>query len=302
MMVEKFSGCSVAIVTPMRDDGAIDNAAFADLLRWHIAETTDCVVVAGTTGESPTLAVAEHQTLIARAAQIANAQIPIIAGVGANATAEAVSLTQRAAADGADAGLSVVPYYNKPTQEGLYRHFAAIAASSDLPLILYDIPGRCVVGLADQTVTRLARDCPTIIGIKDATADTSRVATLRAALTAAGRDDFLLLSGDDATTADFILAGGDGVISVTANIAPRKMRAMVAAARAGDADAARALDADLRAFHSAQSVEVNPIPVKAALAQMGKIAGGDGSIRLPLHKLSAQYTDVVNNALQSALV
>ena len=284
-----FCGSSVAIVTPMGDDNSIDAVVFARLLSWHIEQGTQSVVVAGTTGESPTLSMGEHQKLIADAVAVVGGRVPVIAGVGANSTQEAIELTQQAHRDGASAGLSVVPYYNKPTQEGLYRHYAAIASSSDLPLILYDVPSRCVVGLDDATIIRLA-EIDNIVGVKDATGVPARVAVLREKVT---RKNFALLSGDDKTSLDYLLAGGDGVISVTANIAPAKMRAMVDAARRGDVERAQALDADMQPFHAAQAVESNPIPVKAALQMAGRIGG---SMRLPLVALSERYHREVDEA------
>lgn len=294
-MSGKFSGSSVAIVTPMLEDGAIDFPALFSLLEWHISEGTDGIIVAGTTGESPTLAVREHQELIARVVAVVDGRAPVVAGVGANSTREAIVLTRQAQADGADGGLSVTPYYNKPTQEGLYRHFSAIAAATDLPLILYDIPGRCVVPIENNTLIRLA-EIPSIVGVKDAVGDAARPPVLRKMLAEKQREGFLLLSGDDKTALDYLLAGGDGVISVTANIAPRAMRDMVAAARAGDTPRARKMDAALHAFHLAQGVETNPIPVKAALLMMDKIKGG---IRLPLTPLSAQYESAVRESLEA---
>lgn len=292
-----FCGSMVAIVTPMHEDGAIDHDALAALVEWHIAEGSDGIVIAGTTGESPTLSMKEHQQLIAKTVAIAGGRIPVIAGVGANSTGEAVELTQQAHKDGADGGLSVVPYYNKPTQEGLYRHFSAIADSCDMPLILYDVPARVVTALEDDTVARLAQ-LPTIVGIKDAVGDVSRVARLAQAVAQkAGREDFTQLSGDDKTSCEYLLAGGDGVISVTANIAPKNMARMVAAARRGDADAAKSADAPMQPFHAAQGVESNPIPVKAALAMMGKSPHG---IRLPLTPLSPQHHDAVRKAAEGA--
>lgn len=287
-----FCGSMVAVVTPMRADGGVDIPTLQTLLDWHIEQGSAGIVIAGTTGESPTLTVQEHQELIAKAVEIVGGRTAVVAGVGANSTQEAISLTRRAHADGADAGLSVVPYYNKPTQEGLYRHFAAIAESCDLPLLLYDVPGRVVTALADETVARLAQ-VANIVGIKDAVGDVARVARLRAA---AG-EDFAQLSGDDKTSCEYLLAGGDGVISVTANVAPKNMWQMVDAARRGDAARAQEIDARMQAFHTAQGVESNPIPVKAALAMMGKISAG---IRLPLTPLSAAHRDAVHRAASEA--
>lgn len=292
-MSKKFCGNLVAIATPMSGAGSIDYPSLAALIDWHIDEGSDGIVIAGTTGESPTLAMQEHQALIARTVEMVGGRVPVVAGVGANNTAEAVELAKQAQADGADAGLSVVPYYNKPMQEGLYRHFAAVAEATPLPLILYDVPGRCVVRLENSTVARLAA-LPSIVGIKDAVGEVARAARLAQA---AGGDSFTLLSGDDSTCCEYILAGGDGVISVTANIAPGNMSRMVAAARSGDAQAARRLDAKMQAFHKMQGVESNPIPVKAALAMMGRIAP---AIRLPLTPLSEQHRAPVREAMEAA--
>ena len=289
----KFSaaGSVVAIVTPMRADGGVDDGAFVNLLDWHLRSGTKAVLVAGTTGESPALTLDENRRLIADAAKWSGGRMPIVGGVGANATAEAVALARHAAEDGADAGLSVVPYYNKPTQEGLYRHFSAVADASDLPIILYDVPKRCVATFATDTLERLAAH-PNIVGIKDATGDIARLAEHRQRLP----EDFLFYSGDDGTAMDYILGGGGGVMSVTANIAPAAMQAAAEAAIAGDADSARRLDAPLRAFHEAQSAESNPIPVKWALAESGRIAP---ALRLPLTPLSSQYHQAVREAMNS---
>lgn len=286
-----FCGSIVAVVTPMAAGGAVDNGALRALLEWHVASGSEGVVVAGTTGESPTLSVDEHHKLIADAVNIVNGRIPVIAGVGANSTAEAVNLTRRAKADGADAGLSVVPYYNKPEQEGLYRHFCQIADACDMPVYLYDVPGRCACGFADDTLLRLAAH-GNIAGLKDATGDVA-VGKRRMAMLP---DEFIMLGGDDKTACAFMLAGGDGVISVTANVAPAMMRKMTDAARnankaedGGGEDAkmaAMAADEPLAAFHLAQSAQVNPIPVKFALADIGRIPPG---IRLPLTPLADAY-------------
>ncbi|MGU9951719.1 MAG: 4-hydroxy-tetrahydrodipicolinate synthase [Gammaproteobacteria bacterium WSBS_2016_MAG_OTU1] len=290
-------GSIVAIVTPMSDNGDIDTQSFTNLLEWHLQENTQGVVVAGTTGESPTLTLTENQRLIAQAVQWSNKRMPIIGGIGANSTAEAIFLTQQAAKDGADAGLSVVPYYNKPTQEGLYRHFSAIANCSDLPIILYDVPKRCVSTFTTDTLARLAAH-PNIIGIKDATGDIARLAEHLQVVP----EDFLFYSGDDSTSTDYIIAGGHGVVSVTANIAPQQMHRVTAAARQGDIDTARKIDATLQPFHSAQSAESNPIPIKWALAESGRIRP---SIRLPLTPLAPSYhqlvRDAVNHSQQESL-
>ena len=283
-----ITGSIVAMITPMRQDGGLDEGAFRALLEWHIEMGTDAVLVAGTTGESPTLTFAENRELIAKAVRWSGGRIPIIGGVGANATAEAVELARQAGEDGAAAGLSVVPYYNRPEQEGMFRHFTAVADAAKIPVILYDVPKRCAATLENATVARLAAH-PNIAGIKDATGDLSR---LRAQKQSAP-EDFMFYSGDDGTAADFILAGGHGVMSVTANIAPRQMRRMAAAARAGDESAARNLDAELRPFHSAQAAQSSPIPVKWALAEEGRIAP---ALRLPLTPLAEEHCAAVRAA------
>jgi 4-hydroxy-tetrahydrodipicolinate synthase len=287
-----FTGSMVALVTPMADDGSIDLAAFEALIEWHIASGTDALVICGTTGESATLETVEQVALIAAAVRIARGRIPVIAGTGANATAHAVELTRAAHAVGAAAGLSVVPYYNKPTQEGMYRHFRAIAAAAPLPLILYNVPGRTVADLLPETVARLAR-VPGVVGIKEATGDLARLAAIRALVPA----DFDLISGDDATAREFILAGGRGVISVTANLAPGAMHEMCEAALRGDAAAAARLDAPLTGLHRDLFAEANPIPAKWALAALGRIPGG---LRLPLTPLDPVHHDRVRQALRQA--
>lgn len=298
-MNNKFAGSSVAIVTPMTDAGDIDYPALKSLIDWQVSAGTDSIVVAGTTGESPTLSVAEHQQLIAKTVAMVAGRIPVIAGVGANSTQEAIALTQHGLAAGADAGLSVVPYYNKPTQEGLYRHFTSIADACELPLLLYDVPGRTITSLNDETVVRLAKH-PHIIGIKDATGEVERVGRL-SALLGDGVDNeagFLQMTGDDKTAKEYLLAGGDGVISVTANVAPSAMKTMILSARQGDRAAADKEDDALVAFHTVQGIESNPIPVKAALHFMGKIGRG---IRLPLTPLSGQHHAAVKSALNQFL-
>ncbi len=284
------SGSIVALVTPMDSGGGIDGGALRALLQWHMEAQTEAVLVAGTTGESPTLTVAEHRQLIADAVRFAEGRIPIMAGVGANATAEAVAFAKWAREDGADCGLSVVPYYNKPEQEGMFRHFSAAADAVDLPVYLYDIPGRCVVGLWDETLSRLAMH-ENIVGVKDATGDLLAAKARMDLLP----DDFIQLSGDDKSAREYILAGGDGVVSVTANVAPKMMRAMTAAAREGDSAAAEDVDAKLRGFHIAQGVESNPIPVKFALADAGRIPSG---IRLPMTPLAEWNQAGVRDAMR----
>jgi 4-hydroxy-tetrahydrodipicolinate synthase len=287
-----ITGSLVAIVTPMCDDGRLDIARFEALIDWHIAEGSDGIVVVGTTGESPTVDFDEHKELIHIAVGHAAGRIPIVAGTGANSTAEAIELTESAKRAGAAACLSVVPYYNKPTQEGLYRHYRAIAEAVDIPVILYNVPGRTVADLANDTALRLA-EIPNIIGIKDATANIERGTDL----IRRAPPGFAVYSGEDSTALALILLGGQGVISVTANVAPRLMREMCAAALAGDVARARECNMKLLPLHKRLFLEANPIPVKWALREMGMIEGG---IRLPLTPLAAQHHEAVREALREA--
>jgi len=287
-----ITGSLVAIVTPMHEDGRLDMARFRELIDWHVAEGTDGIVVVGTTGESPTVDFDEHKELIRVAVDHAKGRIPIIAGTGGNSTAEAVELTESAQKAGATACLSVVPYYNKPTQEGLYQHFRKVAESVGLPMILYNVPGRTVADLQNDTVLRLAQ-VPGIIGIKDATANIERGTDL---IKRAPRN-FALYSGDDATALALILLGGHGTISVTANVAPRLMHEMCAAALVGDVKKAREINLRLLGLHQKLFVEANPIPVKWALAQMGRIEPG---LRLPMTPLAERCHDAVRAALAEA--
>jgi 4-hydroxy-tetrahydrodipicolinate synthase len=287
-----ITGSLVAIVTPMLEDGRLDIPRFKALIDWHIAEGTDGIVVVGTTGESPTVGFDEHKELIHVAVAHAAGRIPIVAGTGANSTAEAIELTESAKRAGAAACLSVVPYYNKPTQEGLYRHFKAIAEAVDIPNILYNVPGRTVADLANETTLRLAQ-IPNIVGVKDATANIERGTDL-AKRAPAG---FAVYSGDDASGLALILMGGHGIISVSANVSPRLMHEMCAAALAGDLARAREANYKLLGLHRHLFVEANPIPVKWAVAQLGLIEGG---IRLPLTPLSAQFQEVVREAMREA--
>jgi 4-hydroxy-tetrahydrodipicolinate synthase len=287
-----ITGSLVAIVTPMKEDGQLDLPAFRKLIDWHVAEGTDGIVVVGTTGESPTVDFDEHTELIRVAAQHARGRIPIIAGTGANSTAEAIELTAAAKKIGATACLSVVPYYNKPTQEGLYRHFRKIAETVDLPMIVYNVPGRTVADLHNDTVLRLAQ-VPGIIGLKDATANIERGTDL---LRRAPRN-FAIYSGEDAAALALILLGGHGVISVTANVAPKLMHQMCAAALVGDVKRAREINLRLLPLHQRLFAEANPIPVKWALAEMGFIEHG---LRLPLAPLSEKFHDAVREALHEA--
>jgi 4-hydroxy-tetrahydrodipicolinate synthase len=287
-----ITGSLVAIVTPMLEDGRLDFARFRSLIDFHVAEGTDGIVVVGTTGESPTVDFDEHKELIRVAVEHAAGRVPVIAGTGANSTAEAIELTESARKAGAAACLSVVPYYNKPTQEGLYRHFRAIAEKVDIPVILYNVPGRTVADLANDTTLRLAQ-IPNVVGIKDATGSMERCSDL---LARAPRD-FALYSGDDASGLALLLLGGHGVISVTANVAPRLMRAMCEAARAGRVGEARGINNRLLGLHTKLFVEANPIPVKWAVAELGLIAHG---IRLPMTPLSPQFQVVVREAMRTA--
>ena len=287
-----ITGSLVAIVTPMLESGELDLARFKDLIDWHIAEGSDGIVVVGTTGESPTVDFDEHKELIRLAVEHAKGRIPVIAGTGANSTAEAIELTQSAKKTGATACLSVVPYYNKPTQEGLYRHFRKIAEAVDLPMVLYNVPVRTVTDLHNDTVLRLAQ-VPGIIGIKDATANMERGSDL---IRRAPRN-FAIYSGEDSGALALILLGGHGVISVTANVAPRLMHEMCAAALVGDVKKSRELNLRLLTLHQRLFVETNPAPVKWALAQMGRIEPG---LRLPLVPLAEKFHDTVREALADA--
>jgi len=287
-----ITGSLVAIVTPMLEDGRLDLARFKALIDWHIAEGTDGIVVVGTTGESPTVDFDEHKELIRVAVEHAKGRIPVIAGTGGNSTAEAIELSASAKKNGATASLSVVPYYNKPTQEGLYRHFRKIAESVDLPMILYNVPGRTVADLHNDTTLRLA-GVPGIIGIKDATANMERGSDL---IRRSPRN-FAIYSGEDAAALALILLGGHGVISVTANVAPRLMHEMCAAALVGDVKKSREINLRLLPLHQKLFVEANPIPVKWALAQMGMIEPG---LRLPMTPLAEPFHETVRQALADA--
>jgi len=285
-----IKGSLVAIVSPMRDDGSLDYDAYRRLIEWHIAEGTNGIVAVGTTGESPTVDHDEHCELIRIAVETVRGRVPVIAGTGGNSTAEAIELTAYAKGVGADASLQVVPYYNKPTQEGLYQHFRKVAESVDLPIILYNVPGRTVADLSTETTLRLTQ-VPGIVGIKDATGDLARASDL---LKRAPKP-FAVYSGNDDTALALMLLGGHGVISVTANIAPRLMAELCKAALAGDLSGARALNNRLLPLHLKLFVEPNPIPVKWALARLGRIGNG---IRLPLVTLGEANRPVVEAALR----
>jgi 4-hydroxy-tetrahydrodipicolinate synthase len=287
-----LNGSLVAIVSPMFEDGSLDLVAFKRLIDWHIEQGTHGIVVVGTTGESPTVDFDEHFLLIKTAVEHANKRVPIIAGTGANSTAEAFRLAEYAKKVGADYQLSVVPYYNKPSQEGMYQHFKAVAERVDLPMLLYNVPGRTVADLDNDTTLRLAQ-IPGIIGIKDATGNLQRGQDL----VKRAPKSFCLLSGDDATTCAFILTGGHGTISVTANVAPNAMSRMCTAALAGDRDTATRIDHSLQDLHKHLFMEPSPAPTKWALTRMGKITNG---LRLPLLPLTAKSQPVIESALQQA--
>ncbi|MBH1969930.1 4-hydroxy-tetrahydrodipicolinate synthase [Moraxellaceae bacterium AER2_44_116] len=287
-----ITGSLVALVTPMHTNGEIDWSALKSLVEWHVAEGTHGIVAVGTTGESATLTVDEHCAVIKSVIETVNGRIPVIAGTGANSTREAIELTRLAKEAGADACLLVTPYYNKPTQEGLYQHYKAVAEAVAIPQILYNVPGRTGVDMLNSTVARLA-GIPNIVGIKDATGDLVRGQEL---LNLVG-DKMAVYSGDDGTAYELILMGAKGNISVTANVAPKVMSAVCEAALAGNAALAKALNAPLTALHNDLFVESNPIPVKWALAHMGRMESG---IRLPLTPLADSCHDVVRAALQRA--
>lgn len=287
-----LQGSLVAIVTPMFDDGRLDIDALESLIEYHIAEGSDGIVIVGTTGESPTVDFEEHFLLIKTAVEISAGRIPVIAGTGANATAEAIHLTQKAKALGADACLLVAPYYNKPSQEGLYQHFLAVANAVDIPQILYNVPGRTGCDISNETALRLAAHA-NIVGIKDATGGIERGTELilRSPV------DFAVYSGDDASAAALMLLGGKGAITVTGNVAPKLMHEMCKAAIAGEVIKTREMNATLFLLHQKLFVEANPIPVKWLLAEMGHIKKG---IRLPLVTLSEQYHQVLRDAARVA--
>nr|WP_010130977.1 4-hydroxy-tetrahydrodipicolinate synthase [Microbulbifer agarilyticus] len=287
-----ISGSMVALATPMYADGSLDWDKLHDLVEWHIEQGTRALVAVGTTGESATLDVHEHLEVIRRVVDQVAGRIPVIAGTGANSTTEAIELTATAAKCGADACLLVTPYYNKPTQEGLYQHFKAVAKAVNIPQILYNVPGRTAVDMLPETVARLS-SVSNIVGIKEATGDLERA---RAVIDLVP-EDFAVYSGDDATAVELILMGGHGNISVTANVAPAAVAQMCEAALVGDTDTARAINQRIEQLHKTLFVESNPIPVKWALKEMGRI---DSGIRLPMTELSSEYHAVVRDALRSA--
>jgi 4-hydroxy-tetrahydrodipicolinate synthase len=285
-------GSIVALVTPMHEDGSVDYERLRALIDWHIAEGTDCIGVVGTTGESPTVTVPEHQEVIRVAVEHARGRVPIMAGAGANSTAEAIELSRFAKSVGADCTLQVVPYYNKPTQEGIYRHFKAIAEGVDIPVVLYNVPGRTVADMLPETVLRLAQ-VPGIVGIKEATGNIERAAWL----VRQAPKGFSIYSGDDPTAVALMLLGGHGNVSVTANVAPRLMHEMCMAAIQGDAKRAAAIHLQLLPLHKQLFCEPNPIPVKWALQRMGRIGPG---MRLPLLPLTDANQPAVEQALRDA--
>ncbi len=287
-----FQGSMVALVTPMTEDGVVDEQALRGLVDWHVEQGTSAIVAVGTTGESATLDEKEHCDVIRQVVEFCAGRLPVIAGTGANSTTEAINLTRCAKQAGADAALLVTPYYNKPTQEGLFLHHQAVAEAVAIPQILYNVPGRTACDMLPDTVARLAK-IDNIIGIKEATGDVARVAQLRAVC----GDDFDLYSGDDTSGCEFLLAGGQGVISVTTNIAPRAMSEMCQAALAGQMEEAVRIDQGLAGLHRDLFLESNPIPVKWALAEMGRIPVG---IRLPLTWLSEHYCGELRNSMQQA--
>jgi len=287
-------GSLVAIVTPMSDDGNIDYSAFKKLIDWHVESGTKGIVVAGTTGESATLAVEEHTSLIEAAVARAAGRVPIIAGTGANSTTEAIELSSHAKRVGASYSLSVVPYYNKPSQEGLYLHFRTIAEAVDIPLILYNVPSRTVADLANETVFRLA-EIENIIGIKDATADMGRGSELISKTP----EGFAVYSGDDASFLPLMMLGSQGVISVTANIVPKQMQEVCDAIQSKDFQLAKKINDQLLMLHTNLFVEANPIPVKWGLKRMGRIAEG---IRLPLTSMNTQFEQIILESLADAEV
>jgi 4-hydroxy-tetrahydrodipicolinate synthase len=285
-------GSIVALVTPMLEDGTVDYDSLRGLIDWHIAEGTDCIGVVGTTGESPTVDIEEHQQIIRVAVEHAAGRVPIMAGAGANSTREAIELSKFCKAVGADCTLQVVPYYNKPTQDGIYGHFKAIAEAVDIPVVLYNVPGRTVADMQHDTVLRLAQ-VPGIVGIKEATGNLDRAAWL----IREAPKGFSIYSGDDPTAVALMLLGGHGNVSVTANVAPRAMHELCKAAMAGDAKRAVALHMQLLPLHKQLFVEPNPIPVKWAVSRLGHCAP---TLRLPLTPLSASAEPLVEQALRDS--
>jgi 4-hydroxy-tetrahydrodipicolinate synthase len=285
----KFTGTYTALVTPFCKD-QVDETSLRELVEWQVEQGVDGIVPVGTTGESPTLSVREHLRVIELVVEVARKRVKVLAGTGANSTTEAIELTKGAEDVGADGSLQVAPYYNKPTQEGLFRHFQAIAAATKLPLILYSIPGRCGIEISVDTCTRLEANCPTIVGIKEAGGTPERVSQLRSAI-----PKFTILSGDDSLTLPFMAVGAEGVISVASNVAPREVVHMVKAFEQGKLGAAQKLHLQLYSLFKELFIETNPIPVKAALAMMGKI---EEEYRLPLCKMSSANRKKLEDTLK----
>jgi 4-hydroxy-tetrahydrodipicolinate synthase len=287
-----IQGSIVALVTPMDESGAVDWASLQKLVEFHIAQGTDAIVAVGTTGESATLDEDEHCAVIKATVEYVQGRIPVIAGTGSNSTTEAISLTRRSKAVGADACLIVTPYYNKPTQEGLYLHYRAISEAVDIPQILYNVPGRTACDMLPETIGRLSK-LPNIVGVKEATGDLSRIKTIR---DLAG-DDFAIYSGDDATSREACLLGANGSVTVTGNVAPKLVHEMLMAAISGDSETALALDNKLTGLHKNLFIQANPIPVKWAMTEMGLMAQG---IRLPLTWLTEDCFETVRQAMRQA--
>ena len=286
-----FEGSNVALITPFRD-GQVDEPAFLEFVEWQIQEGTDGVVPCGTTGESPTLSVDEHMRVTEMCLEVAKGRVPVMAGTGSNSTDEAIALTRHAKEAGADAALVVTPYYNKPTQEGLYRHYKAIHDAVDLPIIIYNIPGRCIVDMSVETMTRLAK-LSNIVGVKDATCDLSRPMRTRLAI----GEDFCMLSGEDGTAVPFLAGGGDGCISVTGNVAPRLCADMHRAWREREVDACMKLQDRLMPLHLALFCETSPAPVKYAASLLDK---SSAEVRLPLCEISEESKGTVKAAMTGA--
>jgi len=287
-----IQGSIVALVTPMLDNGDIDKGSLKKLVEFHIEQGTDAIVAMGTTGESATLNEQEHMDVVKSVVQYVAGRIPVIAGTGANSTSEAIALTQSAKEVGADACLLVTPYYNKPTQEGLYLHYKAIAEAVDIPQILYNVPGRTACDMLPETVGRLAK-IKNIVGVKEATGDLARVAIIRELC----GDEFAIYTGDDASSCEFCLLGGNGTITVSGNVAPRLVHEMITAAINGDRETATSIDANLKGLHTHLFIQSNPIPVKWAVAEMGLMSKG---IRLPLTWLTEECVDKVRGAMKQA--
>jgi len=287
-----IQGSIVALVTPMLDNGDIDKGSLKKLVEFHIEQGTDAIVAMGTTGESATLNEQEHMDVVKSVVQYVAGRIPVIAGTGANSTSEAIALTQSAKEVGADACLLVTPYYNKPTQEGLYLHYKAIAEAVDIPQILYNVPGRTACDMLPETVGRLAK-IKNIVGVKEATGDLARVAIIRELC----GDEFAIYTGDDASSCEFCLLGGNGTITVSGNVAPRLVHEMITAAINGDREIATSIDANLKGLHTHLFIQSNPIPVKWAVAEMGLMSKG---IRLPLTWLTEECVDKVRGAMKQA--